>query len=202
MGRCSAPASPSWRPIKGNVELRGRQDGRLQLMRRSLGGYPRFRMRKILLAALSSVTLACSQAPAAPGPEALCLPGDPPENAWQEVEVPATNARVRLPREYQQVGERWRAPDGSQISFGLASRLIPDPADDGLRLTFGPLCRMQLGQRVIGFTAWAEFQPDGGLWHGSSASWEELPGIIVAISATAQRPKRRWEQLRILHSLR
>lgn len=61
---------------------------------------------------------------------------------------------------------------------------------------------MRFGARLVRLTHWAEFPQEGGGWHGISAKWEEPEGTKVIISALAKDPKSRWEQLRILHSLR
>jgi hypothetical protein len=66
----------------------------------------------------------------------------------------------------------------------------------------GPSCRMRLGERLVGFSYWAELPHEGGMWHGISAAWEEPLGTDVIIRAIARESKGRWEQLRILHSLR
>jgi hypothetical protein len=116
--------------------------------------------------------------------------------------VPGTVAHIRMPPSYRPAGDRWQGPDGSFLTVTSVPHLVPDPRDPEVGIATGPSCTMPLGERVLGFSYWSEIPQEGGVWHGTSVSWEEPPGTDVRISAIALDSRHRWEQLRILHSLR
>lgn len=73
---------------------------------------------------------------------------------------------------------------------------------DADRLVTGPSCVMSIGARLVGFSYWSELPQEGAVWYATSAAWQESAGTDVTISVLARNSKGRWEQLRILHSLR
>ena len=172
-------------------------------MRDPLGGYQASLMSRIRVATISCLALSCARQPPGPTPAALCVASEPPPATWLEVAVPASTARIRVPPTYKHDGGRWLGL-GSLLTMTSAPRPRSDPRHpEEIGFSLKPAsCRMRFGTRMVRLTPWATFPQEGGVWHGISATWEEPEGTDIIITAEAEDPNSRWEQLRILHSLR
>jgi hypothetical protein len=57
------------------------------------------------------------------------------------------------------------------------------------------------GDQPVGFTTWEEFHQTGGVWYGTSATWEGEPGTDTELMALARDANAQLEQLRALRSI-
>ena len=117
--------------------------------------------------------------------------------------MPTSVTTMHLPPSYREAGSGvWSRPDSSAIRVARRAHPTRDPRDpEGIGITTGPRCRVQLGDQSVGFTTWEEFPQTGGVWYGTSATWEEEPGTDVEVKALARNANAQLEQLRVLHSL-
>jgi hypothetical protein len=160
-------------------------------------------MRKLQLTAIVWVSFACRPSAAALGPEALCGLSEPAPASWAEVNVPTSKATLRLPPSYKEAGIGWHGPDSSILRVSMPARRVADSRDpEGTGIVTGPLCRVQLGDRLVALNKWEELPGTGGLWHGTSVTWEETPGADVEIVALARNTKAQLEQIRVLRSIK
>ena len=134
-------------------------------------------MSKLKLAAIVWVSFACRPSAAVLGPEALCGPSEPAPASWAEVDVPTSEATLRLPPSYKDVGIGWQGPDSSVLRVSRPARRVADSRDpEGTGIVTGPLCRVQLGDRLVALNKWEDLvrQPpnpqisaDNASQHGS-----------------------------------
>jgi len=160
-------------------------------------------MSQHALIAIVCVSLACAIAASTLDTEALCAPATPLPTSWREVRVPSSVTTIRLPPSYREAGSGvWSRPDSSAIRVSRRAHPTRDPRDpEGIGVTTGPRCTVQLGDQSVGFTTWEEFYHTGEVWYGMSATWEDEPGTDVEVKALARNANAQLEQLRVLHSL-
>jgi hypothetical protein len=149
------------------------------------------------------MSVACARGIATLGTEQLCAPVQEAPKSWREVAVPTSVATLRVPPSYKETGSGWVGPDSNLIRVARRAHPTRDPRDpEGIGIATGPICTVLLGHEPVGLTKWEEFPLTGGVWHGTSATWEEEPGIDIEVVAVARDTKAQLEQIRVLRSVR
>lgn len=163
--------------------------------------------KQCIIAVLAALT-GCARTTPTLSTQAFCQRTKPAPADWREVRLPASAATMRLPPSYVSEGPGWHGPDGARLTVTWRPHrrlVVHDSATISTPEAFavgGPECSPEIAGRTVYLERTAEFpSSDSSLLWLTTATWEEMPGTDVLVTAGARDTGAQLEQLRAIWSL-